>query len=221
MSDLIAKTRSLIGDIASGSEVFSDQDIQNVLDVNRELVNYITTRAEPYFQPGGDAIWQNYYAEPIDEGSWSTVYGLRWMNSFALGAGYGTPGKINPIGDWEAFGSKEGIHDGLYDSSWNPLTPDYSDYLTGHWSFTAGQAPPVRLVGKTYDVYAAAAELLEKWASKRKLEYSFSADGMTAHKRELIENILRMADEYRAKRRLQNVTMIRGDANAGAGFWRP
>src|SRR4051794_34251896 len=43
----------------------------------------------------------------------------------------------------------------LTDSAWNTLTPATSDLLTGHWTFSANQNPPVFIRGKRYDTYRA------------------------------------------------------------------
>src|SRR5579862_3689308 len=45
------------------------------------------------------------------------------------------------------------------------LTPNTSDFIIGHWVFTAGQFPPVFVRGKTYDVWRVSADLLEARAA--------------------------------------------------------
>jgi hypothetical protein len=76
------------------------------------------------------------------------------------------------MGDWE-----QGAQ--LYALGAVLLTPATADLLTGHWTFSTTTYPPVYVVGQTYDVYRAAADLLDEWAARLKLEYSFSADGQT------------------------------------------
>lgn len=111
-------------------------------------------------------------------------------------------------GDWEA-------DEQLVDASWNTLTPATSDRQTGHWTFASpGQNPPVYIVGKTYDLYAAAADLLEAWAAKLKLEYDFSTDGQSFQRSLKVKAMLLLAREYR---RLQLPTIVRAgrsDVNA-------
>ncbi len=62
-------------------------------------------------------------------------------------------------GDWESDAK-------LYGPTYAELTPATSDYLTGHWTFAAHQAGPVYVVGKTYDMPGAAADVLEEWAGR-------------------------------------------------------
>jgi hypothetical protein len=109
-------------------------------------------------------------------------------------------------GDWESDVA-------LYDASWNTLAPSTSDYVTGHWTFTANREPPVFLVGKTYDLNAAAAELLIQWAGKVKAEFDFSADGLSASRSQKGLAILTLAREYQAKGRVRLHTIRREDLN--------
>lgn len=108
------------------------------------------------------------------------------------------------VGDWEA-------DEQLYDGAYNPLTPTTSDRLTGHWTFASSQLPPVLIVGKFYDVYAAAADLLEAWAAREKLSFDFSADGQSLQRSQKARAILELAREYRRQQRPTSVGMVRND----------
>ncbi len=109
-------------------------------------------------------------------------------------------------GDWEA-------DEALYDSTYAALAPSASDRLTGHWTFAADTDPPVYLVGKSYDVYAAAADLLEAWAAREKMAFDFDADGQGFKRSQKVQMLLAMAREYRRQQRPVSVGMVRTDAH--------
>ncbi len=110
------------------------------------------------------------------------------------------------VDNWEA-------DEKLYDGAYNQLTPATADRLTGHWTFAANQVPPVLIVGKYYDLYAAAADLLEAWAAKLKLAYGFGTDGQTFNRQQQLSMLLEMAHEYRRQQRPVSVPQVRTDAN--------
>lgn len=84
--------------------------------------------------------------------------------------------------DWEADAA-------LVSYSWAALTPETSDYLTGHWSFNAAQNLGVRVSGQTYDTAAAAVQLAREWLAKLKLEYTFSTAGDSFNRDEKITHL--------------------------------
>jgi hypothetical protein len=117
-------------------------------------------------------------------------------------------------GDWEADAALYG-NDGA--APYAALTPATEDYLTGHWTF-ADQDPPVYIVGKTYDVYAAAAEMCDEWAAKVKLHYNVTEQGLTQNREGKYRQLTDLAKLYRAKRRVKFVRLVRGDLN-GRRSW--
>ncbi len=42
------------------------------------------------------------------------------------------------------------------------VTPSTSENIVGHWTFASTTLPPVFITGRTFDIYAAAADLLER-----------------------------------------------------------
>lgn len=110
------------------------------------------------------------------------------------------------VGSWEA-------DERLYDGAYNELTPTTVDRLTGHWMFATSQLPLVYIVGKHYDVYAAAADLLEVWAAKEKLSFDFDTDGQSFKRSQKAAALLALAREYRRQQRPASVAMVRTDAN--------
>ena len=109
-----------------------------------------------------------------------------------------------PVGDWESDVV-------LYDGTYAVVTPATSDYQTGYWMFTNSTGPPVYLVGKTFDVHAAAADLLEAWAAKVKTAYDFTADGASFSRSQQVTALLQLAGEYRRRQRSVTVLQVRGD----------
>lgn len=62
----------------------------------------------------------------------------------------------------------------LYDVGGNVLIPTTEDLIAGHWTFAGGQAQPVFITGSFYDVFGAAASLLEAWAATSAREFDFT-----------------------------------------------
>jgi hypothetical protein len=111
------------------------------------------------------------------------------------------------VGDWE----EDAV---LYNSSYTALATDTEDYIRGRWVLTTSTTPPVYIVGQTYDVNAAAADLLKKWANKLKLEYSGTIDGRTLNRDEQYRNLMRSAREFESKARPHTLRLVRNDIAA-------
>lgn len=105
----------------------------------------------------------------------------------------------------------------VYDPSYNDITAQVStvDFLVGRWEFsTPRSALPVLVTGFHYDVYAAAADLLEVWASKVKMKVDFAADGQSVQLSQQYEHLLDRARELRRRgigSTLSQASMYRSD----------
>jgi hypothetical protein len=176
MDELITRVRLMIGDTASVGQVFTDQEIQDVLDQNRTDVQYLQLTAIDKVAPGGAITHLEYHA---------------------------------PYVGWESDAE-------LVNGSYAVLTPSASDPMRGHWEFSSDQAEPVYTSGAFYEIYAAAADLLEMWAAKVALEFDFGAnEGGQSFKRSQKQQHLRaMASSYRAKSPARTAEMTRSDCNA-------
>ena len=198
MASLITKVRSLINDPAGGSQVWQDQDIQDQLDRTRFDIRYeqltpgptILNAASTNNQPG--VIWADYYSR------------YQW---------------------WEDDVVLQGVNVGT-SAAWIVLTPAASENFYGHWQFETsvftigtvpGQYPPVFATGKSFDVYMAAANLLEMWAAKYALSYAFTADGQTFHREQVLANLTKMAQTYRAQARVVTAFPLRMDLATPTG----
>jgi len=97
------------------------------------------------------------------------------------------------------------------------LTPTASNLVAGHWTF-AGQDPNVYVTGKTFDLWATAADVLEAWAAKVALEFDFEADGGVYRRSQKREALLSVAAQYRRQARPRKATMVRDDVGETENF---
>jgi hypothetical protein len=85
--------------------------------------------------------------------------------------------------------------------------------LSGHWAFSAQpNGIGVRITGKCYDVYAAAADLLDQWAIQLKLNMTFSSDNQRFEQAKVAENMMAMAARYRTLAQPGRMRIVQGDA---------
>jgi len=101
----------------------------------------------------------------------------------------------------------------LQQQDWEEIaSADYAaNLLIGHWRFVASRQPPVFLTGRQYDLYAAAADLLETWLAELKLTFDFSVEGQSFSKKNQIDNITALAQSYRARSQPIIIPTHRGD----------
>lgn len=88
----------------------------------------------------------------------------------------------------------------FYDAQYNLLTPvaAKSDWLAGRWEFDAAQSA-VYLSGFCFDFHSAAADALEAWAAKEKLNFDFYAHDQSYKESQKTEMLLTLAKEMRRK----------------------
>ena len=99
----------------------------------------------------------------------------------------------------------------LTDANGATLTADALNLVVGRWTFNAHQQPPVYLTGRSYDVYAAAADAMEARAAQVALAFDFSADGASYSRSQQGEALLRLAKQYRGRSRPTIARMVRND----------
>lgn len=122
-----------------------------------------------------------------------TPTGVQWLEYYADRA------------PWEA-------DEQIVNASWQVVTPATADRFVGKWMFATSTLPPLYVVGKVYDLYAAAADLLEAWAAKLKLEFDFGTDAERFERSQKLSHILQLVGQYRAKQRPRCVSQVRSDA---------
>ncbi len=96
-----------------------------------------------------------------------------------------------------------------------PVTPAVFEPIAGHFVFAASTPPPVSITGKSFDIYRSAADLLERWAAKWVLSYSFTSYGQTFSRAQAATALERLAKVYRAKQRPVTIMAMRSDLASG------
>ncbi|HET8906191.1 MAG TPA: hypothetical protein VFN11_04420 [Ktedonobacterales bacterium] len=190
MAAIITETRLLINDPAGGSQIFTDQQVQDHLDdpltarydIRYEQLAYGPSIVNLSGQQSGTAsyIWADYYS------------GYSWWETDCV------------------------IQEGHY----VVVTPAASDYITGHFQFeltpfvngtVPGQMPPLYITGKAYDINGAARTLWMLRAALLATAYDFTADGQSFHRSQQMAMCLKMADYYGGRARARTITVHRDD----------
>lgn len=181
MAQLIGQARQLIGDLGGPREDFTDQNVQDVLDAHRSEVRYELLRPIPDIVPGQNGVLTAQFV-------WAS-----YQSQFQY---------------WEADVVIQGLNT-TTNQPWVVLTPTSFEYINGKWTFAVtlpniatppGQYPPVYAVGKVYDLYATAADLLERRIALRALAmFDVSADGQSVRMSQVIGTFERLRDSYLAK----------------------
>lgn len=173
---LIPRVRQLISDPAGASQVFADQDVQDVLDESRQDV---------------------YSQQLLDRPTWSAT-GFVYLDYMA------------ELGGWE---------DGMVLKQFFTIvvTPSLIEPIAGHFQFAANTFPPVHITGRLFDVYRAAADLLERLAARWQGAngYDFSSDGQSFRRSQASPGLIKLAETYRRKQRAGSISITRTDMNAG------
>jgi hypothetical protein len=107
-------------------------------------------------------------------------------------------------GDWE-----DDVE--IVNSTYVAVTPDTEDLINGRWTFATEPDWPLLINGNTYDLYGAAADVLEEWAAKVKCQVDFSAEGQSMKLSQYPDRMLAMAANYRNKQKPQQGHLSRSD----------
>ena len=116
-------------------------------------------------------------------------------------------------GKWSHFDEAAATYDYNYDA----LTPAAEDLIAGRWTYSTEPTRPVYVLGYSYDIYGAAADLLEERAAQLAEDVqTFSAANGSfgyANKR---SGPLELAAKYRARSRrgVTSARMVRSDTNS-------
>lgn len=112
------------------------------------------------------------------------------------------------VGNWEETAV-------LTDSSFNVLSTSITpDLLTGRWTFTTQPNWPVLVTGWYYDLYGAAAEIVEAWISKEKCAIDVSIDGQTIRRSQRLDHLERMLKQFRAQMWADSMCLQQSDVTA-------
>lgn len=177
MAALIARVRLLINDPAGASQVWTDDNIQDVMDASR-------------------MDYRNEVLQPKPTFSGSTIQFLDYYHK---------------LGDWE---------DDLVIKQYliNQVTPATSEPIAAHWTFSTTTLPPLYISGKTYDIYRAAADLLERQAAMWVLRYNVNVDGQSLQRGQVTTALQALAKTYRMKQRAGAINVTRTDIRQPSGL---
>ncbi len=104
-------------------------------------------------------------------------------------------------------------------TTYTTLSPATSELLIGRWTFSASTNPPVLIRGQVYDVHAAAADLLDLWAtSLAATAMDFGSGTKRFARSQIVANLERRAAAERAKARIGSVQMVRSDQRRGQAY---
>ncbi|MCA9366867.1 hypothetical protein KC887_01215 [Candidatus Kaiserbacteria bacterium] len=162
----------------------------------------------------GDASFENFNYEDVETAVQQRRVEMRYetctpLETRASGGAitYLTYTAPNGWGWWDEAAT-------FTNSNYTALTPATSDWNAGRWTFSSEPTRPVRITGFTYDVYAAAADLLENraaYVSEDISAFSVAHGSFTyANKR---TGPMQMAQRYRAMQRPSVATVYRTDIN--------
>lgn len=97
------------------------------------------------------------------------------------------------------------------------ITATTVEDIPGHFQFTATTLPPCFITGKTYDIYRASADLLERWSAKYALLFNVTVDGQSVQRSQAHSMLLDLAKQYRMKQRAGSIALKRADLGGRAG----
>lgn len=92
-----------------------------------------------------------------------------------------------------------------------------ADYTRGVVTFTQNQRGTAHyLTGRSYDLYGAAADLLDDMARYEKLSFDIRTDNDSLARSQKVTMLTKLADDYRTKQRPKSIIMRRSDLNGDA-----
>lgn len=96
------------------------------------------------------------------------------------------------------------------------VSPSTSEPIAGHWKFATSTLPPIYITGKTYDIYRASADLLERWSARLVLNFDFSSDGQSFRRSQAAPALMALAKSYRMQQRAFSINIQRSDLGGKA-----
>lgn len=103
----------------------------------------------------------------------------------------------------------------LWQYLYTQVTPSAIEPIMGHFTFAVSTLPDIYITGKSYDIYRAAADLLERWSAKLATQFDFSSDGQSFRASQAHGQLLDLALHYRQKQRARMIVARRDDLAAG------
>jgi hypothetical protein len=98
------------------------------------------------------------------------------------------------------------------------VTPSAAEPIAGHWQFAETTLPPICISGKTYDLYRAAADLLERLSARWAMSYSMTVDGQSLQRAQVMPALQALANQYRRQQRARTISFTRSDVRSRGQF---
>lgn len=118
---------------------------------------------------------------------------------------------VAPWGWWEDDAAADVLLR-MYDATGNLVTADDVDLKAGEWRFDADEPGPLYLDGRSYDLNAAAADVLEAWAALARATMDVTtASGEQFSRTTQVAGMEARARDYRRKARPYVHTLARAD----------
>lgn len=167
----------------------------------RELINDTSgspTWSDDQIQNVLDAGRVDYrYLRLVPTPDWSTG-AIRFLDYYA------------PLGDWETDWTFAQYYTTV-------VTPSTTEPIAGRVTFAASTFPPVYIAfGKSYDIYRAAADLLERGAAQWLTAYNVIVDGQRLERNQVATAMRDLAKQYRMQQRPRTAKLTRPDFAVGA-----
>lgn len=125
-----------------------------------------------------------------------------------------TPTNVDPdvfYSDVDYWDAGYSLTDSSYVALAEATSGDVSEPLRGRFVLAATTTGSCLITGRTYDPYAAAATILEQWASKVALDFDFSADGQSFSRSQKQKALLAMAATMRSRSKPRRARLVRPD----------
>jgi hypothetical protein len=98
------------------------------------------------------------------------------------------------------------------DQTYATITPLIAEAFVGHWQFEAQpNGIGIRATGKAYDLYGAAADLLEAWAAQVMLQFDATTGRDSFTRSQKFTQISALAARYRAQALVQTSRIVQSD----------
>jgi len=91
------------------------------------------------------------------------------------------------------------------------VIPDDADEIIGYWKTSVGY-PELYVTGWVYDIFNAAADVIEQYSGQMMDYFDFSADGASFNLSQKRANFTKMVSDLRARGKIKTVRQVRNDA---------
>lgn len=181
MVEIIDRVRSLCNVLADANSWLEDDRIQEHLDRHRLVVKYAPMLTEGRIAPGGSVSYLDFTA---------------------------------PYQNWEGTASGRPFGYQLVDGGYNDITSSGSvvnDPVQGWWTFGTAPTRPVMISGATYDIFGAAADILQNRLAQLAEEFDFQTQGLDYKVSQKQARLMQVIADYRAQSRGMSGDMVRSD----------